>query len=172
MNSKTMLLKQTEDAYQWLNKLVESIPYEKWDQIPENVETNVTWQVGHLIMSFNFHSIMTIRGAQPELYQKFPIREYADLFINAQPSECVGKVEPEVLMEHCKIVQRKSLDIIASLDEADLSEKLEPTKVPHPIADVKFEALDWNIKHTMWHCGQIGVLKRVLDKRYDFGLKV
>ncbi|WP_216824389.1 hypothetical protein [Emticicia sp. TH156] len=35
----------------------------------------------------------------------------------------------------------------------------------------KFEALDWNIKHTLWHCRQIGLLKRVVDKRYDFGLR-
>ena len=33
------------------------------------------------------------------------------------------------------------------------------------------EALEWNINHTMYHCGQIGVLKRVVDARYDFGLQ-
>ncbi len=49
---------------------------------------------------------------------------------------------------------------------------LEPTPVAHPVAKTKFEAIDWNIKHTMYHCGQIGILRRIVDKRYDFGLRV
>jgi hypothetical protein len=56
------------------------------------------------------------------------------------------------------------------LTESDLESELEKTDTPHPIAKNKYEALDWNIKHTMWHCGQLGILKRIIDKRFDFGL--
>lgn len=34
------------------------------------------------------------------------------------------------------------------------------------------EALEWNIQHTMWHCGQIGMLSRLPGKRWPFGLAV
>jgi len=44
------------------------------------------------------------------------------------------------------------------------------TETKHPIAKNNFEALDGNIKHTLWHCGQLGILKRVLNERFDFGL--
>ncbi len=61
--------------------------------------------------------------------------------------------------------------VIKSLSDQDLESELSPTEVPHPVAKNKFEAIDWNIKHTMWHCGQIGILKRIIDERFDFGLK-
>lgn len=68
------------------------------------------------------------------------------------------------------LLVKKSIEIIKSLSPGDLQSELEPSPVSHPIAKNKFEALDWNIKHTMWHCGQLGVL-RVVHERYDFGLK-
>lgn len=172
MKQIELIKTQTEDAYKWANKLIESIPSQKWDEIPDNLDTNVTWQIGHLIMSFNFNSIMVIKGHQTDHYQKFPIQKYAKLFVKAEPIESVGQTKAESLFEHCKLVQYKSIEIISNLTDDELNENLEPTEVPHPIAKSKFEALDWNIKHTMWHCGQIGILKRILDKRYDFGLKV
>lgn len=33
-------------------------------------------------------------------------------------------------------------------------------------------ALSWNIKHTMWHCGQIVMLKRIIDKPHNFRLSI
>jgi hypothetical protein len=68
-------------------------------------------------------------------------------------------------------MQGRSLEIIKELAPENLHAALEPTRIPHPIAKTKFESLDWNIKHTMYHCGQIGILKRVVDKRYDFGFR-
>ncbi|MCE7059373.1 hypothetical protein [Dyadobacter sp. CY343] len=32
--------------------------------------------------------------------------------------------------------------------------------------------IDWNIKHTVYHCGQIGILSRIVEKRFDFGLRL
>lgn len=52
-----------------------------------------------------------------------------------------------------------------------IENKLEPTHVIHPIAKIKREAIDWNIQHTMYHRGQIGILKRIVDERHDFGLR-
>jgi hypothetical protein len=46
-----MLSRQTHDAYNWINKLVKSVSYEKWDNTPSVIETSVSWQMGHLIMS-------------------------------------------------------------------------------------------------------------------------
>jgi hypothetical protein len=64
------------------------------------------------------------------------------------------------------------MDILSTLSNSELNSPLEATATSHPIAATKFEAIDWNIKHTMYHCGQIGILRRIVDKRYDFGLRV
>lgn len=171
MEQIKILTKQTQDAYNWANKIILSIPVSKWEHIPEVVETNVTWQIGHLTISFYFHSIMVIKGHQTPILKKIPLKTYDTLFTNALPVYSIEKTEPEKLFEDFIYMQQESIAMIKSLSDAELEMPLEVTDVPHPIARNKFEALDWNIKHTMWHCGQLGILKRVIDSRFDFGLK-
>lgn len=172
MTETQMLIKQTANAYQWINQLVEPVPLDKWKIIPPTVESSMDWQIGHLIISYYFHSIMVIRGHQMDILQQLPIRDYSALFTQSGPSQSVGKVDSATLMEHLQFMQQKSLAILATLQDSELDNPLEPTPTPHPIATTKGEAIDWNIKHTMYHCGQIGLIKRVVDKRHDFGLRL
>ena len=171
MNQVEILLAQTRGAYDWTNKLINSIHHNSWDTTPALIESNVSWQVGHLMVSFYYHSIMVIVGHQMDILEKVPLKEYDILFTAGQPQKVIGKINPEVLQAQLSLMELKSLEIIESLSERSLEEKLVPTPISHPIAKTKFEALDWNIKHTMWHCGQLGLLKRVIHERYDFGLK-
>ena len=171
MNEVEFLARQTENAYEWTNKLIESVPFSKWDDTPDVINTNITWQVGHLIMSHYFHTVMVIVGHQKDLLEKIPMRQYDEIFTNGQPSDAMGKVDAMVLLDQLKLMQRRSVEIMKSLGPENLHGALEPTRIPHPVAKTKFESLDWNIKHTMYHCGQIGILKRVLDVRYDFGFR-
>ncbi|MEK6479682.1 DinB family protein [Catalinimonas sp. 4WD22] len=171
MNTVELLARQTEGAYDWTNQLLTGIPHDRWDIMPDIMESTISWQAGHLIMSFYFHSVMTIVGHQPDIMEEVPLREYATLYTNAAPSGARGKVSPQQLHEHLMLMESKSLEVIRALSPEDLEQPLEPTRTPHPIAKTKFEALDWNIKHTMWHCGQLGMLKRVVHERYDFGLQ-
>ena len=172
MNDVQLLTNQTENVYDWINRIVQSIPFNQWDLIPETVETCVSWQVGHLIISHYFHSIMVISGHQKDVMAQIPIPKYAELFTTGLPKDSVGKVAPDLLMDHLDFMQKKSLSIIGALTSAQLTSDLEPTHVKHPIATTKYEALQWNINHTMYHCGQIGLVKRVVDVRYDFGLRL
>jgi len=172
MNQVDILTKQTADAYEWTNRLVNSIPFDKWDQTPEVIESNISWQVGHLILSFYYHSIMVITGHRMDILQQVPMREYDKLFTHSSPFDAAGKADPARLRNELFLLQAKSLDTIRGLTPEDLEKNIEATGVPHPVAKTKFEAIDWNIKHTMWHCGQIGILKRIIDRRYDFGLKL
>ncbi|BDD05266.1 DinB family protein [Aureibacter tunicatorum] len=166
------LLQQTQDSYNWLNKIIKDIPLNQWDETPKNIETNITWQIGHLIMSFNFHTIIVIKGQPMHLYQNFPVKLYSELFTNSPAKDCIGKTIPKELQQHLELVQNYSLETIKNLPEEELVNPLEPFVVKHPIAKTKQEAIDWNIKHTMWHCGQIGLLKRALGNQHNFGLNL
>lgn len=168
MNTIDLLHKQTEDAYQWTNTLLHSIPYDKWDEVPAVVESSVTWQTGHLIMSFYYHSIMAVAGHRKDVLAQIPIKEYDAYFTHASPRLSVGKVDPEKLLQQLFLMEQKSLEIIRSLSPEDLDRALEPVASNHPIARNKFEALDWNIKHTMWHNGQLGLLRRIVYERFAF----
>lgn len=172
MNEIEILTLQTENAYGWMKKLTESIPEEKWNENPEILESNVSWHIGHQLISLYFHSILVIRGHQTDILETIPLKEYSELFtFKIPPKDTIGKKKPEELIADLNIVEKKSIEIIKSLSPEELKNKLEPARVEHPVARNKFEALDWNIKHTMWHCGQLAILKRVVNERYDFGLK-
>lgn len=160
---------QTQNSYDWTNKLLESIPFDAWEITPEVIETNVSWQAGHLILSTYYHSINVIAGHQRDVLQAIPMKRYAALYTNSEPEKAAGAVDPEVLLDQLSLIQNKSIEIISSLSDDDLKSELEPTRMKHPIATNKFEAIDWNIKHTMWHCGQISILKRIVHERFDFG---
>ncbi|GAB3903798.1 DinB family protein [Larkinella knui] len=172
MTETEILINQTSNAYEWTNKLLEAVPFDKWETIPDTVESTINWQVGHLIISHYFHAIMVIRGHQMDVLQRIPIKDYSDFFTVSAPILSVGKTNSMTLLRDLKVIQQKSIEILASLSSAELNRPLEPTPTPHPIAATKFEAIDWNIKHTMYHCGQIGILSRIVAKRYDFGLKL
>ncbi|CAG5010154.1 hypothetical protein DYBT9275_04655 [Dyadobacter sp. CECT 9275] len=172
MTETEIYIRQTSDAYEWVNKLVGTTPVEKWKIIPDIIETSIDWQVGHLIISHYFHSIMVIRGHQMDILKQLPIKEYSTWFTETFPSYSEGKTDSLQLWDDLKFMQRRSLEILAALSPTELDNPLEPTPTPHPIALTKREAIEWNIKHTMYHCGQIGILKRVVDQRYDFGLRL
>lgn len=166
------LTKQTTDAYEWAHKLIAGIPSEKWDDVPKVIASNISWQVGHLVISIYYHSVMVIVGHQTDILEHIPMRDYTKLFsFDTLPKNVVGKTTPKELMGHLKVVEEKSIEVIRSLVPKNLEADLEPAKLPHPTATTKFEALSWNINHTMWHCGQIALIKRIIDKPYDYGLR-
>ena len=172
MSTADILLKQTEDTYQWTHRFIDDIPFEKWDVLAGGIGSTLTWQVGHLVVSTYYHSVWVVAGHQMDVLQQMPLKQYGELFTQASPENAIGQVKPDILRQHLRLMQEKSLSIISKISEAALNDALEPTPVAHPVAKTKFEAIDWNIKHTMYHCGQIGILRRIVDTRFDFGLRI
>ncbi|MDC6364531.1 MULTISPECIES: DinB family protein [Flavobacteriaceae] len=172
MTTVQILTKQTENAFEWTNKLIVSVPFEKWEILANGIDSNLSWQVGHQIISIYYHTMMTTVGHIPELIEKLDLRKYTkSCGYDTLAKDMVGQTNPQQLQEDLEYMQGQSLKIIKSLSENDLQEAVEPTKVPHPVATTKFDAIDWNIKHTMWHCGQIATWKRIVDHAHDFGVK-
>ena len=172
MNNLETLIYQTRMAHSLTNKIIHSVPFDRWDEIPQGIETNVTWQAGHLIFSQHFHAIMCIAGLLPEIKEKVPLRQFAEWFtFGSKPADVVGKTEAKMLKEQLELIQAKSIEIISAMTMEELGSDLEPTKMPHPIAKTKQEALSWNQQHIFWHLGQLGMVVRGMGLRYDFGLK-
>lgn len=167
-----LLLNQTTNAYQWTNNLLNSLPADCWPTLPPVIETNALWQAGHLLVSIYFNTMVVIKGHQPGIFQSMPLKLYSQLFTQATPASAMNQVEPQQLFEHLKTMQNHSSEIIKSLTEHDLNALLVPGEIVHPVAKTKFEAINWNVNHTFWHCGQIAMIKRVVHKRYRFNLVV
>jgi len=169
MTVKEYLYTQTHDAYNWVNKLVNDIDYSEWNNIQSGIESNITWQIGHLILSYYYHTVMVIKGHDMDFLSKVPMKELSPLFgYGSKPSESIGDLKIETLREFHSLAQATSMNTIENVSEEDLQSAIQPVGPPHPIAKTKFEAIDWNIKHTMWHCGQIGVIKKMLGEGHKF----
>jgi hypothetical protein len=171
MNHQESLLLQTKNTYDWSEKLIQSVPYSTWNQMPQVLDTHLSWQVGHLISSIYFHTIMQLKGHDAETMGQIPLREYSMYFgYNEEPRRSIHKYSPEELWENLVFVQKKSLETISGLSKEDLTSPVERARVHNPVAKTKSEVIAWNIQHCWWHYGQIGIIKRVIDRRFDFGV--
>ncbi len=173
MTVRDVLVKQTLDAHSWTNKLIDSVPRNLWDETPENLDSNISWQVGHLIISEYYHAILVVTGFDEEITEKIDLRQHNQKYgYDSVPLDQVGSVSPKVLKEQLHFMQQKVVKNVSGLTLAALDSPVEqPIKQKHPVAITKFDAVSWNIKHTMWHCGQIATLKRLIHGGYDFGLQ-
>lgn len=171
MITLTELLKiQTIDAQNWTKKLINEIPEEKWFITPDTIETNFAWQIGHLTLSQYYYTIVLINGQQNDLSVEFPVKKYSNLFAKGEKKRALlPEVSVKELLCNLELIHHKTLQTIAELNVEDLLNAVVATSKPHPFVKNKQESISWNIKHTMMHCGQMAMLKRVIDKPFDYG---
>jgi hypothetical protein len=171
MNTIQALIQQTESAHAWANRLIKGIPEDKWVESPDVLNSNMTWHIGHLIVSSHYHGIMSTIGLQSHIMERIPLRDYVKTFgFKGNPLEAPGKFPIEELLDNLAFIQEESIKAISSLTDEDLDTPIVPSKQPHPVAKTKFEVITWNIQHVMWHCGQIATMKRVLTGKANFGV--
>ena len=172
MNQLTNLLRnQTIESYNWANKLIENITYEKWFVTPEILETNLAWQIGHLTLSQYYYTIVLLTGPQKDFAQSINLKKYSDFFANGQRrKELVSEVTVQELIDNWKSIQTLTIETLTDLQDTDLGCEIFKMPKPHPFVKTRENSISWNIKHTMWHCGQIATLKRIIDKPMIFGI--
>ena len=101
--------------------MIVSVPMDKWDIMADGIESNVSWQVGHQIISIYYHTIMTTVGHISELIENLDLRLYTEICnYNTFASDMVGKTDSKQLLEHLKLMQEQSLAVISDLSENDL----------------------------------------------------
>lgn len=172
MNPLTELLKnQIIESHHWANKLIDNITDEKWFLTPEIIETNLAWQIGHLTLSQYYYTVVLVNGPQKEFAEKLNMKKYSGLFANGlKKRELLSEVTVEELKKNWELMQNQTIETLANLQDKDLSSEIFKLPKLHPFVKTKVNAISWNIKHTMWHSGQMGMLKRIIDKPLDFGM--
>ena len=162
MNKIEFLRDQIIETRNFTNRLIGELPEEKWYLIPENTDSNFAWQVGHLIVSQNFHTLTVISGRNTQVSDSMPLDKYNRLFYgmgSSHRSISVDLIPVKKLREDLNLVHHIALDNLKALTEEQLNDKLEPIPFKHPMADIKYEALSWSFKHEMWHCAEMEYLK-------------
>ena len=164
MSRIEIIAQQAQWAHARTNKLLAGIPEELWYDKPDNINTSIAWQAGHLIISGYYNAIRVVAGSVEEAKRIFPIREYAITFGMGADPTAPGAVEPKAAEFKSQLLQLQQVahEVLMSLKEEELDSELVATRMPHPIAHTKYEALMWDIQHESWHCGQISMIRRVL----------
>lgn len=172
MNQLIDLLKeQTIESHHWINKLIKDIEHDKWLMTPEIIETNFAWQLGHLTLSQYFYTVVLINEPHKEFAQKINIKKYSSLFSNGlKRKELLSEISINEILNNWDLMQKQTLETINNLNDADLSSEIYQMPKPHPFVKTKANSISWNIKHNMWHCGQMATLKRIVDKPLDLGM--
>ena len=168
---KNLVKTQTIESFNWTNRLIDNIQDEKWFVTPEVIETNFAWQIGHLTLSQYYYTVVLINGPDKDFAEKINMKKYSMLFANGiNKNKLFTEVTAEELKENWTLMQIKSIETLDNLYEVDLNNEIFKLPKSHPFVKTKENSFSWNIKHTMWHCGQMGTLKRIIDKPLNFGM--
>jgi hypothetical protein len=164
--SKIEFLKdQIIESRNFVNRLISELPQELWYTIPANTDSNFAWQIGHLMMSQNFHAITVITGKNEKIYDLIPVVNYVKLFngMGALHRSVEKDLIPtSKLKEQLDTVHEICLDNLCKLTDDILDNKLETILFKHPVANIKYEAISWSFKHEMWHSAEMEAIKRDL----------
>ena len=165
MDKISFLTDQIIESRNFTNRLISELPEELWYTIPENTDSNFAWQIGHIMVSQNFHAIWVITGKNEKLFELVPMAKYSRLFYGmgalhrSVPNDLIPT---SLLKEQLDTVHSICLETLSKLTDANLFEKLEPAPIKHPMAVTKYEALSWSFKHEMWHCAEMESIKLAL----------
>ena len=165
MSKIEFLREQIIEARNFVNRLISEMPEELWYTIPEGTDSNFAWQIGHLLVSQNFHAITTITGVNEDIKQQIPIARYNKIFNGMgtlHRSVERNFIPASELKEQLDFVHDICLANLLTLNDETLKEPLEPIPFKHPVADIKYEALSWCFKHEMWHSAEMEAIKRAL----------
>lgn len=165
MSKIEFLKEQIIEARTFVKRLMSELPEDLWYVIPEGTDSNFIWQVGHLLVSQNFHIMTAVTGVNKKVGELLPIKEYNRIFNGMgtlHRSIEKDMISVPELKEEFEIVHRICIDSLETLNDDILSDCLEPLPFKHPVAETKYEALAWSFKHEMWHSAEMEAIKREL----------
>lgn len=166
MNKIEFLSAQLCETHSFVNRLISELPQDLWYEIPAGTDSNFAWQIGHLIISRNFHAVSVITGRNEKINKIIPLAKYVKLFNGMgtlHRSVELNTILPAVLWEQWNMIHEISVENLRNLPDEILNNPLEPIPFKHPVANTKYEALSWCFKHEMWHCAEMEEIKRRLN---------
>jgi len=157
------LREQISSTKEKTDQLIADISTENWLTTPDVLNTNLNWQIGHIILANYLHGIASISGSSAELKEKINVSNYIKFYGLKSIPSAFQKEKPtaEELLEIYEFTLTLVFKNIDLMTEAELDEQ---TAIPNPAVKTKYEALKWLSHHQSWHNGQIAMLRRVLNQ--------
>jgi hypothetical protein len=141
---------------------IQNISLEKWNETPETINTNMNWQIGHIILSTYIHGIASNTGANANVTKKINLRN----FVRFYGPNSIPKMFFDEKPKNYELVAiyRFIFDLMYSgLSIINTEELNKATQIANPNANTKFEALTYLYKHQSKHNEQIASLYKILS---------
>lgn len=146
------------------DNLITVIDLQDWEISPKILETNMNWQMGHLILANYLHGIASVSGANPKIRERINMQNFIKYYgPNSTPNLFLDeKPKSEELLNLYEFVF-EMIDL--ELSTFKIEDLKQPTEIPNPSAKTKYDALTTLINHQSWHNGQIAILNRILGNK-------
>ncbi|GAB6164967.1 DinB family protein [Thermostilla marina] len=155
-----LAIRQIAFARQYSLALLDSIPEDRWCEMPAGAETHVAWQAAHLAVAEYALCMFRQRGPEPEDRDILPGDWLKRFGKDSKPDpDPAANPTAEEIRRVLHAVHQQAMQEL----EAYPAEHFEQS-VPEPFAvyDTKLGALLFCAQHEMVHAGQIGLLRRLL----------
>ena len=164
MNVIKIIKDQIISVKERTDNLIKTIDLQDWKITPEIFETNMNWQIGHLILANHLHGIASISGANENVRERVNMQNFIRYYgPNSTPNLYLDeKPKSEELLNLYEFIYEL---IFIEMSKIKIEELNNVTEIPNPSSKTKYEALMSLFKHQSWHNGQIAVLNRILRNR-------
>lgn len=144
------------------DKLISDISAKNWLVTPDVIQSNINWQIGHIILANYLHGIVSISGRNEKFKEKVNVADYIKYYgPKSIPTDF--KNEKPSMEKLIEIFQFTSSIVLKNLETMTSNDLEKNTEIPNPAVDTKYQALLLLSQHQSWHNGQIAILKRVLN---------
>lgn len=152
---------QIRFAREYVLGLLEATPQERWFEIPDQVPSNIAWQVGHLTVSQYGLLMFRLRGRAPEDLELIPGKFRKAYSRGSTPSTDASKQPSAMALQErlAEVFDRSMVE----LENVSVETLLEPVEMPYAAFPIKLGAILFCPLHEHIHAGQIGVIRRALN---------
>ncbi|MEM8735715.1 MAG: DinB family protein [Planctomycetota bacterium] len=162
LQSRDLMVSQMKWTREYSRQLIDSVPENRWYEIPPGLPTHLAWQVGHLAVSQYGLMLFRQRGRGPGDLELMPGWLRKQFGRGTTPAERTEKSpSPGDLLERLDKINEQAILEVSQLP-ADVLK--EATEMPYTAYPIKLGALLFCPIHESIHAGQIGLLRRALGE--------
>ncbi len=159
----TLALKQIEFARSYTLSLLAEIADDEWFTMPLGCSTHVAWQVGHLAMAEYGLCLFRQRG-RAEIDTSLMTSAFRKAFSRGSVPEPDLAKNPSAA-EIRSVFDKVHAQVLLEVPSFTAESLAEPVDMPYAAYATKLGALLFCSHHEMLHCGQLGLLRRLLGKQ-------
>lgn len=158
-----LAIKQIEFARSYTLSLLAEIADDEWFTMPPGCSTHVAWQVGHLAMAEYGLCLFRQRG-RSEVDLTLMTSSFRKSFSRGTIPEPDPAKNPSPA-EIRDVLDRVHAQVLLELPTFTPEQLAEPVDMPYAAYATRLGCLIFCSHHEMLHCGQLGLLRRLLGKQ-------